>query len=237
MAEKYGRKESDEFKIQTREEVFKCRIRWGGIDTKKSIISGVLEIDGKEVQGMYMTWNYHRYPDGYPGVFWDNEKSNSDLRSRLVRDLNIQKAVKTYFQLKLNEINGKEVQTQQQTAQATIKEPKKADDNNVINDAAAVLADIIDFGDDEIIEEPAIQLPNVGRCGSDDPKVVIANSKQAITKAEKAGCNAQLVSRLRNGLSAGKIDEVFIEDNVIKVLCGDRLFYGDPITGEVKKYG
>lgn len=234
MAEKTYSPEEGFFEIRTREEVFKCRIRWGGIDIKKSIISGVLEIDGKEVQGMYMTWNYHRYPDGYPGVFWDNQKSDNDTRSRLVRDNNIQKAVKPFFQQKLDEINGKATKTQQQTVQ---EEPKKADD--VVNDAATILAGVIDFGDEEYIydEESTVQLPNVGRCGSDDHKVVIANSKQAITKAEKAGCNAQLISRLRNGINANKIDEVFIEDNTIKVICGDKLFYGDPITGEVKKFG
>lgn len=231
MAEKKYSPEEGFFEIRTREEVFKCRIRWGGIDLTRTLISGVLEVNGKEVEGMYMSWNYSRYPNGMPGVFWDNQKSDAALRSRLVRDDNIQGAVRGFFQQKLDEINGKAVQ---QTAK---EEPKKADDN-VINDAAAVLADIIDFGDEEILydEESTIQLPNVGRCENNDPKVVIANSKQAITKAEKAGCNAQLVSRLRNGLAAGTINEVFVEDNIVKVICGDRLFYGDPVTGEVKKY-
>ena len=181
-------------------------------------------------------------------VFWNRKNklpmvswlatAKKETKAKIVRGDNIAEAVKKPLDELWEDTFGTvQQQAIEQPIQPTQKEPKKTDDE-IINDAVSVLANVIDFGDEEIFDddEPAIQLPNVGRCENNDSKVVIANSKQAITKAEKAGCNAQLISRLRAGIAADKITEVFIEDNVIKVLCGDRLFYGDPITGEVKKY-
>ena len=205
-------------------------------DEPKNVFSAAeLYHDGKEL-GCHIFWN--RCTGFPPMVKWLSSAKKED-KSKYVRGDNIAQAVKEPLDALWTKKFGKspwEFQKPQSTQQqAAQEEPKKADDD-IINDAASVIADIIDFGDEVYDEEP-MKLPNVGRCNSDDPKVVIANSKQAITKAEKAGCNAQLISRLRAGITAGTITEVFIENNIVKVLCGDKLFYGDPVTGEVKKFG
>lgn len=210
-------------------------------DEPKNVFSAAeLYHDGKEL-GCHIFWN--RCTGFPPMVKWLNSAKKED-KSEYVRGDNIAQAVKEPLDALWTKKFGKspwEFQKPQSTQQQAAQDkPKKTDDNEIINDAASVLAGIFDDDDvvyDEEFEEPMVSLPNVGRCGSDDPKIVIANSKQAITKAERAGCNAQLVARLRNGISNGAINEVFIEDNVIKVVCGDRLFYGDPVTGEVKKFG